>query len=137
MTGNEILPAFLKLDKNKRIKTYTVVFQCIYKLSGKMPAWKMKKNECSSEKYSYILYAVCRRRLWHWTKNRWFISVYIIKIRLLLTVPCIFNSKILLRADIILKIICKKQWELFFIIKGALITNLKIHCHRKGMFQQW
>ena len=86
---------------------------------------KNEKNECSSEKYSYILYAVCRRRLWHWTKNRWFISVYIIKIRLLLIVPCIFNSKILLHADILLKIICKNQWEPFFIIKRDIVIEIK------------
>ena len=58
MTGNEILPAFLKLDKNKRIKTYTVVFQCIYKLSGKMPAWKMKKKN-ALQKNIHIFCTLC------------------------------------------------------------------------------
>ena len=107
-------------------------------LNRKMPTWK-RTNECSSEfRKKNVFCTLCADVDCDTEpKTGWSISVCTIKIRLFTIVPCIINRNILLHADIILKIIGKNQWELLFIIKGTLLTDLDIYCHRESKLQQW
>ena len=89
-----------------------------------MPAWK-RTNECTSEKNHKFCTLCADADCDTEPKTGWCISVCTISISLLTIVPCIFNSKILLHAEIILKIIGKISESYFFYNERDMVKEFK------------